>query len=310
MGLARQVLLWASRNEWLGQQFQKRSFTRRAASRFIPGEDLEDALAAARSFQPQRIGNLLTLLGENVSSAADAEHITTQYVAAAEQISDLDLDCQLSVKPTQLGLDAGDEVCLKQLGRLAETAVQQDSLVWVDMESSEYVDRTLDIVAQANEAHRNVGVCIQAYLHRTARDLETLIASKTPVRLVKGAYREPAYLAIQRKVDVDDNYFALAARILDATSSNEGGFAGFGTHDMNLISRIQEEATDKGVERDSFEFEMLYGIGKDHQLALAADRYRVRVLISYGTAWFPWYMRRLAERPANVGFVLRSLISG
>jgi proline dehydrogenase len=309
MGLARRVLLWASRNEWLGQQFQQRAFTRRAASRFIPGETLDAALNAARSFEPHSISNLLTLLGENVTNESDATLIAQQYVHALERIQVAGLDCQVSVKPTQLGMDVGQEICTRQLVTLAAAAAKGKNLVWVDMEGSSYVQPTLDLVTAVRQKHENVGVCIQAYLHRSAADLEQLLESRTPVRLVKGAYKERAGIAIQKKKDVDSNYLTLATRMIKGLAEDEGGFPGFGTHDITLIEQIRQIASREKVRRDRFEFEMLFGIGGEYQRRIASEGYGMRVLISYGTSWFPWYMRRLAERPANVWFVLRNLVS-
>lgn len=308
MGLARQSLLWASRQQWLGRQVQQRAFTRRAAARFMPGEDLESALTAMQSFRDHGIANLITLLGENVSTEADATAVTQSYLDAMSQIRARELDCQVSVKPTQLGLDTGRDACAAQLSILAAAAAEQNDLLWIDMESSAYVDATLALAAELGESHGNVGVCIQAYLHRSAADLERLVANGTPVRLVKGAYKEPASVAIQRKSDVDLNYSTLAMSMIESLVSGASRFHAFGTHDVELIHRIQRFASEKGLSQDRYEFEMLYGIRREHQLELASAGYGMRVLISYGTSWFPWYMRRLAERPANVWFVVKSLI--
>ncbi len=307
MGLARKTLLWASRSEWLGRQFQRRSFSRRAAQRFIPGEDLTAALAAAQSLELHGITSLITLLGENVGTDTGAEQVTRHYLAALDQIKGRSLDCEISVKLTQLGLDLGTQVCAQRLDRLITRAAELQSRVWVDMEGSEYVDRTLDLVLDARRKYENVGVCLQAYLHRAEADLERVIAAGMAVRLVKGAYQEPPDVAIQRKNDVDANFLKLATRVMEGLIAGEGGFPAFGTHDMNLVARINRTAAAMGVARDSYEFEMLYGIGRERQLELTAAGYQMRVLISYGTAWFAWYMRRLAERPANVWFVVRSL---
>lgn len=307
MGLARKTLLWASRSEWLGRQFQRRSFSRRAARRFIPGEDLAAALAAAQSLKPHGITTLITLLGENVGTASAAQQVTQHYLAAMDQIKGKSLDCQISIKLTQLGLDLANQVCVQQLDSLITRAAELQTRVWVDMEGSGYVGRTMDLVLEAQRKHENIGLCLQAYLHQVEADLERVIAADMPVRLVKGAYKEPADIAIQRKREVDANYLKLATRVMDGLAAGEGGFPAFGTHDMDLVAQINQLAAAKGVARDGYEFEMLYGIGREHQLALAAAGYQMRVLISYGAAWFPWYMRRLAERPANVWFVVRNL---
>jgi len=307
MGIARQTLLWASRSKWLGGKFQAWSFTRRASRRFLPGEDLDAALTASAQLGEKRISSLITLLGENVTTTAEVANVVQQYQTALSEIRSRGADCQLSVKPTQLGMDMGGETCRQGLADLLEQAA--GNLVWVDMESSRYLDRTLDLVEAITRTHGNVGVCLQAYLHRTERDLDRAVSLGVPVRLVKGAYQEPAHLAIQKKREVDGNYVRLARRMLDAAGAGGGSLAAFGTHDMNLVRSVEEYAAQHGIPSDVFEFQMLYGVGREDQNQLVADGYRVRVLISYGSAWFPWYMRRLAERPANVWFVVRSLVS-
>jgi proline dehydrogenase len=307
MGIARQTLLWASQSKWLGAKFQAWSFTRRASRRFLPGEDLEAALTAVTQLGEKGISSLITLLGENVTTNAEVADVVQQYHMALSEMRSRGADCQLSVKPTQLGMDMGGEVCQQGLAALLGHAA--GDLVWVDMESSRYLDRTLDLVEAITSTDGNVGVCLQAYLHRTDQDLNRAVSLGVPVRLVKGAYREPASLAIQKKREVDGNYMRLARRLLDATGSGGGSLAAFGTHDMSLIRSITEYSTQQGIPSDAFEFQMLYGIGREDQNRLVADGFRVRVLISYGSAWFPWYMRRLAERPANVWFVVRSMVS-
>ncbi|UCG87426.1 MAG: proline dehydrogenase family protein [Gemmatimonadota bacterium] len=307
MGLARQALLWASRRKWLGAKFQAWSFTRRASRRFLPGEDLEAALEAVVKLGDEGISSLITLLGENVSTTAEVQDVVRQYQTTLCQIQSRAADCQLSIKPTQLGMDLGGDSCEQGLFALLPHAA--GDLVWVDMESSGYVDRTLDLIETVNSTHKNIGVCLQAYLHRTDGDLDRLVSRGIPVRLVKGAYREPASVAIRKKKDVDVNYLKLGCRLLDAVAAGKGGPAAFATHDMNLVRSIQEYSVKRSVPGDAFEFEMLYGVGREHQRRLVAEGFRVRVLVSYGSAWFPWYMRRLAERPANVWFVARSLVS-
>jgi proline dehydrogenase len=307
MGIARQALLWASRSKWLAAKFQTWSFTRRAARRFLPGEDLAAAMTAVTELQHEGIASLITLLGENVTTTEAVEGVVVQYSAALSEIRFRGLDCQLSVKPTQLGMDLGSEVCERGLAALLDRAA--GDLVWVDMESFSYVDRTLDLVEGLHRIHPNIGVCLQAYLHRTDRDVDRLVSRGIPVRLVKGAYRESASVAIQRKSGVDASYQRLARRLLDAAAAGEGGFSAFGTHDMELIESAKQYALERHVPNDAFEYEMLYGIDRESQSRLAGAGYQVRVLVSYGSAWFPWYMRRLAERPANLWFVVRSLMA-
>jgi proline dehydrogenase len=223
------------------------------------------------------------------------------------RITALNLPTVISVKLTQLGLDFDREFCFENLCRILEAAPAED-MVWVDIESSPYVDATLDIYRRARALHANVGVCLQAYLYRTAQDLESLLPLGPGIRLVKGAYKEPPEIAFPRKSDVDENYFRLASVLLGEQARKQGMRAVIGTHDRALIGRIQALARERGLPKDSFEFHMLYGIQRAEQLRLANDGWRAGVLISYGKDWFPWYMRRLAERPANLLFVLRNII--
>jgi len=305
MGLLRTALLAGSTSVCLREQLTRRPFFRRAVSRFMPGEHLGDALGACRTLQGAGVGTLLTCLGENVTTADAARAVADHYVEAIGRISDAGTGTQLSVKLTQLGLDLGLEGCLDNLRRIAEASSTHEQVVWIDMEASQYVDATLEIFRRARAETPYVGVCLQAYLHRTAADLEALLPLGPAVRLVKGAYREPADVAIARKADVDRNFEALAARLVEPKAQAAGAFVGFGTHDRSLIDRLIRLTAD--TPRIGFEFEMLYGIHGSLQQRLVSDGYPLRVLISYGSQWFPWYMRRLAERPANLWFVLKSL---
>lgn len=307
MTVLRSLFLAGSESRWLRERATKYRFVSRAVSRFMPGETLDDALAAARSL---RVGAVLTQLGENLKDAAEAEGVTRHYLEVLDRVRQAGLDVEISVKLTQLGLDFSREACEKSLHALIERARSQDNWVWVDMESTAYTDVTLEIYHRARALFPNTGICVQAYLFRTAADLELLIAPGSGVRLVKGAYKEPPEKAFPKKADVDENYFRLAQRLLSPESRASGVRAIFGTHDAALIRRIEELARAEKLPPPALEFQMLYGIGRQEQLRLAAAGYRFRVLISYGAAWFAWYMRRLAERPANVLFVLRSLFGG
>jgi proline dehydrogenase len=308
MGIARQALLWASKQAWLDEQFRKRAFAKRATSRFIPGETLDSALDAAAAFDSVGLTSLVSQLGENVTSTTEAEQVVSHYLEVLMKIGERRLPCQISLKPTQLGLDLSKDICEQNLNRLLHLASRLGGFVWIDMESSIYVDRTLDMCERARSAHANVGVCVQSYLHRTADDLDRLIECKAAVRLVKGAYAEPPDVAMPSKRDVDESFIALSRRMLDATAEGKGGLPVFGTHDIRLLGTIFDYAAVKGLEKNSYEIQMLYGIAREYQEQLAASGQEMRVLISYGSAWFPWYMRRLAERPANVWFVLRSVL--
>ena len=306
MSLLRNVLLAASENRWLRERAVHFPFVRRAVSRFMPGEKFEDALAASRVLG---VGTVLTRLGENLRNAAEAADVTRHYREVLDRIHQEKLDVEISVKLTQLGLDFSREECEAHLHELARHAQSLGNWVWVDMESTAYTQVTLDVFRRLRSAFPNTGLCVQSYLYRTADDVESLIALGSGIRLVKGAYREPPDKAFPNKKDVDESYYRLAERLLSDGAREKGVRAIFGTHDPVLIRRIEEHGRSLGRTPDQIEFQLLYGIGRPEQLRLVAAGYRFRVLISYGEAWFPWYMRRLAERPANVLFVLKSLVN-
>ena len=309
MGVTRAALLWVSRQPTLQERVPRLGFVRRAVSRFMPGETLADALAACESFGREGLGTVVTLLGENVTDARDARRVVEHYAGALEEIARRHVDTEISVKPTHLGLELGSDVAAENLAALATHAASLGGTVWVDMEGSATTQATIDLFRRVHAVHPNTGICLQSYLRRTAADLEALLAGgpRPGIRLVKGAYAEPPRIAFARKSEVDESYAALAERMLDAATG--GARLVFGTHDTRAIARVCERASSRGVPRTAFEFHMLYGIGREEQRRLAAAGYRVRVLISYGSAWFPWYLRRLAERPANLAFVLRSAVS-
>lgn len=310
MGLMRDVLLWGSRNAWLRERAMRRPFVRRSVARFMPGEQLQDALDAARVLQRRSIGTILTHLGENLTGEAEAAQVTAHYLEVLEAVRSAGLDTQISVKLTQLGLDFDAEAALQNLQSLIAAAEIRESFVWIDMESSEYVDRTIELYRRARARSTRVGLCLQAYLRRTAADLESLLPLGAAVRLVKGAYKEPHEIAFPRKADVDASFLALAAQFLAAGPWATGSLLAIGTHDSRLVEQIGALAAEKPGARERVEFNMLFGIQPRLQEATVRAGRRLRVLISYGEYWFPWYMRRLAERPANVLFVLRSLLAG
>lgn len=307
MGVVRNALLAGSQNVWLQEHVATLPFVRRAVDRFMPGERLEDALSAAAEFQRFGIGAVLTHLGENITHASAADDAATHYITVAQQLRRLKLESDISVKLTHLGLDVDPLQCQAALLTLVDKMSGLGIRLWIDMEQSYYVDRTLDM-RRALHAYSQAGVCLQAYLHRTADDLASMMPFGGGIRLVKGAYHEPKSVAFPHKRNVDENYFKLAIEMLAAVR-NSGLRCAFGTHDQRLIARIQRHADATAVPRDGFEFHMLYGIQRAEQARLAREGYRVKVLISYGKQWFPWYMRRLAERPANLIFLARSILS-
>jgi proline dehydrogenase len=306
MGISRNILLWASRNQKLRETLPRYRFVRKSVSRFMPGEQIEDALDAASGLQNLGIPTVLTHLGENVTTEEETRQVKEHYLKLLDEIHKRALDAQISVKLTELGLDQDPGLCLDHLRELIRAAAERKNYVWVDMEGSKYTTSTLDLYYHAREEFENTGLCLQSYLYRTKTDLEKLLPVSPGIRLVKGAYAEAATIAFASKSENDENYFNLARTLL-LHAKQQGIRAGFGTHDQVLLQRILELAGAMSVSRDQFEIQMLYGIRRDDQLKLVKDGCRVRVLISYGTYWFPWYMRRLAERPANVWFVLRNL---
>ncbi|HSG82320.1 MAG TPA: proline dehydrogenase family protein, partial [Gemmatimonadota bacterium] len=293
MALGRQLFLWASENKWLEGQLTSRSFTRRAVRRFMPGESVDDALAAAASLANQGVGTILTQLGENVSEPRQADEVCRHYLTVLDQIHELELDADISIKPTQFGLDLGFDEAYERIRRVVQRASSLRRRVAIDMEGSLYIDPTLDLYRKLRVEHANVAICLQAYLHRTASDIASLLSSAPTIRLVKGAYKEPSSVAIRRKSDVDANFLELSQSLLEQVHRGNARVY-FGTHDPRVIDSVCQQAAALGLKKNAFEIQMLYGIQRENQIRLAADGRSLRVLISYGDSWFPWYMRRLA----------------
>lgn len=307
MSVTRTLILKASDSKWLRENGTKAPFVRRAVSRFMPGESFDDMIAAARTMAADGVTAVFTRLGENVKDLAEADGVAEHYLEGIDRVRQLNLACEPSIKLTQLGLDIDRELAYGHLRDLAARAHAAGNYLWIDMEQSNYVDVTLELTRRLRAEFPRIGVCLQAYLYRTREDLVELMAGGIGIRLVKGAYNEPAEVAFPKKGDVDANYYALAQVMLDAGSRAAGARAVFGTHDIQLIDDIRRHGVAIGVKPAEVEFHMLYGIQKATQLRLVQDGASVRVLIAYGDYWFPWYMRRLAERPANVWFVAKSL---
>jgi proline dehydrogenase len=303
----RGLLLWMARNRWLREHLPRLWFARRAVRRFMPGEDPESALAAAVRFKAEGIASEFTRLGENVTTVEEGDAVAEHYLGLLDDIRARDIDGEVSVKLTQLGYDIDVDRTLAHARRLAERAAETGRTLWVDMEGSAYAEGTIAFYERLKATHPNTGLCLQAYLHRTAADIQRLLPLSPEIRLVKGAYAEPASIAYQTRHDVDTNYLALAVALLEAAHAGAKVRLGLGTHDVRLIEQIAEHATALGLPKSSFEVQMLYGIRMDQQRRFAAEGYLVRDLIAYGEAWYPWYMRRLAERPANVLFALRQI---
>ncbi len=303
----RKLLLAGSTNPWLREKATKTAFVRRSVSRFMPGEQIDDALRAATELKPQGITTILTKLGENLTGVEEAEEVTQHYLDVLDRVGNSGLDAHISIKPTQLGLDLDRALCERNLDRLIERAEARHNFVWIDMEGSPYVDPTLDLYRRARSRTARVGIALQAYLYRTEKDVESLIPLGAAIRIVKGAYLEPPDVAFPSKSDVDANYFKLCTRLLSADARKPGSLLHIATHDIPLADRLAAHIAQHGVPSSAYEFAMLYGIQRGQQARLAREGRRLRVLISYGEYWFPWYMRRLAERPANMWFVVRTM---
>jgi len=272
------------------------------AARFVAGANLDEALAVSRRLNAEGIAVTLDHLGESVTSLAEAAEARDVYLRTLPAIVEARIDGNVSLKLTQLGLDFSYDQCLANVERLAACAARLNTFVRVDMESSEYTERTLRLACGLHAAYGSAGVVIQACLYRSRRDIEDLCAKRVRVRLCKGAYLEPAAVAFPRKSDVDRNYVELMKLLLD-----KGEYPAIATHDGRIVAETKAYAARRGVARDAFEFQMLYGIRRDLQEQLVSEGYRLRLYAPFGQAWYPYYMRRLAERPANILFILRHL---
>ena len=264
-------------------------------------------MAAAAVQQQRGVGTIFTKLGENLTRVEEAEEVARHYLDVLDKIQSAGLRAQISVKPTQLGLDLDKQLCFQHLQRLVDRAEARDNFVWIDMESSPYVDPTLDLFRRTRARSTRIGIALQAYLYRTAQDVESLVPLGSAIRLVKGAYLEPASVAYPRKADVDENFYRLSCRLLAEDAQRAGGQLHIATHDARLADRLAAFIDERGVPATAYEYAMLYGIQRPLQQRLVAAGRPLRVLIAYGEYWFPWYMRRLAERPANVWFVVKNI---
>lgn len=278
------------------------SAAKRLATRFVAGETLEQALAVSRRLNDEGITVTLDHLGESVTSLDEAAEARDVYLRTLNAIHDSGIRGNVSLKLTQFGLDFSYDQCLANVGQLVRCADSLESFVRVDMESSEYVDRTLSLVEDLHERYPRVGVVIQSYLYRSKADVEKLCDRRIRVRLCKGAYLEPETVAFPRKEDVDRSFVELTHVLLD-----RGEYPAIATHDPAMIAAAKEYATSRNRPKDSFEFQMLYGIRRDLQAQLVKEGYRLRLYVPFGRAWYPYYMRRLAERPANLLFILRNV---
>ncbi|HTS49135.1 MAG TPA: proline dehydrogenase family protein [Bryobacteraceae bacterium] len=301
--MLRSLLLYLSRQPWLRHWTETSPAADRLTSRFIAGHTLEREIAVCQRLN--RDGYLASLdhLGESVTSLEEAQSSRDAYLSALDRIAELGLQATVSVKLTQLGLDFSQTECEKNVDQLVRRAAEIGSAVEVDMESSAYVDRTLALVEGLHQRYGHVRAVIQAYLYRSHSDVENLCRLRIPVRLCKGAYKEPSDVAFPRKQDVDRNYVLLMQTLL-----RDGVNPAIASHDQQIVQRAIELVKEQKLGADRFEFQMLYGISRDLQRRLTGAGYRLRLYVPYGDAWYPYFMRRLAERPANVLFLVRNLL--
>lgn len=300
--MLRSFLLYLSERQGLKNLLIKSSLGRRMARRFIAGEKLEDAVRAVRQLNSEGFDVTLDHLGESVHDTPEAEEACQVYLAILDRIRAEGLRSHISIKLTQLGLELDEDLTTRLASALAQRAAGHHNFVRIDMESSAHVDRTLRVFQQVNAPRDVLGMVVQSYLYRTEKDVEELLKSGTRIRLVKGAYQEPREVAFPNKADVDRSFVKLTEKLLAS-----GVYHAIATHDPRMIAGTLTYAQANGVSRDRFEFQMLYGIRRQLQRDLLRQGYRVRVYVPYGGEWYAYFMRRLAERPANVLFLLRNM---
>lgn len=304
MNPVKRMLLWASQSATMREQLPRMRFVRRSVARFMPGETAEEAIEAAKRMASQEPGipATFTRLGENTTDLAQAAEATGDYLRLLDRIEELSLDAEISVKLTQLGIDQDPDVTATHVERLVDRSAELGRTCWIDMEASEYVDRTLDLYEVELRRSSQVGICLQAYLRRTYDDIKRLQPLTPTVRIVKGAYREPKPLVYTSRSAIDESFVRLTLHLVNGGARR----VALGSHDTDLIERISTELGG----HDRFEVAMLYGIRNDQQRRLTTQGYLVRTLISYGPSWYPWFMRRLAEKPVeNTLLALRNMLT-
>jgi proline dehydrogenase len=306
VSLFRTFLLWSSENNWLKHNLPRYGFIKKAVKKFMPGESAEEALNAAKVLRDFNVPVVFTKLGENITSLLEAHQTTEHYLDLLSSIDSKNIDGEISVKLTQIGFDLSVEETYKNISAIVSKSADLGKLVWIDMEGSAYTQATIDFYNRLRKEHNNVALCIQAYLYRTEKDLIGLLANGANIRLVKGAYKEPESIAFKQKNSVNENYFKLALILLNKMKSSDIK-AAFATHDLLLADKILAETERMNIPKSKFEIQMLFGIRTYDQKLFAAQNKPVRVLISYGKSWYAWYLRRLAERPANTWFVIKNI---
>jgi len=308
MGIGRNTLLRASRNEWLKNHVPKMKFVQKAVKKFMPGTSDYEAIFAAKKLNEHNILTTFTHLGENTTTIDEAEINTRHYLNLLDKIKSENLDIEVSLKLTNIGFDLSFDYTIEFLSKITEKAKILNNNVFIDIEDSSYVDKTIEIYKKIKENYDNVGLCLQAYLYRTLDDIKNMIDIHPWIRLVKGAYKEPESIAFKKMQDVNNNYILISKYLLNNAVVKNIRTA-FATHDLQIQEQIKIEAQKLSFENNKVEFQMLFGIKTAEQHRLSSAGYKVRTLISYGEQWYPWYMRRLAERPANIGFVLKNIFN-
>ena len=303
----RALLLALSQRPTIGAAMDRLPITRRFVRRFVAGRTVEEAFRVIAALDARGLMTAVTYLGENVATPADAEQATGTYLVLLDEIARRRARCLPSLKLTHLGFDLGEDLCERNLSRLLERGAAVGVRVWIDMEGSAYTERTLDLYARVRARHANAACVVQSYLRRTPADVDRLVGLGATVRLCKGAYQEPPSIAYSDKHDVDVAYARLVERLLAADARTRGVYPGFATHDERLQRHVITTARVRGAAVDGWEIQMLFGIRHDLHARLAAEGVPLRVLVPYGEDWYGYFMRRLAERPANLVFLLRNL---
>lgn len=307
--MLRSTFLYLSTASWARKSVTGFFLARRAARRFVAGETLEEAIAAAKVLNQKGLMVSLDHLGESVHDEAAATSATESYLACLQGIADHKLDSDVSVKLTQLGLDINENIAVENMRRILVKAAEVGTTVTIDMESSAYTESTLRIFRQLMQEYKNVGTVIQSYLRRSEADMQQLAAEGAAIRLCKGAYKEPPELAFPEKSDVDKNYVTILEQFMGQANRQRGAYLKIASHDLKIIEAAVAYIQKHQIPADQFEFQMLYGIRPQTQLELRQKGYQMRVYVPYGTEWYPYFMRRLAERPANVWFMAKNLFS-
>lgn len=303
--MLRRLLLVLASSRWLKAMMVKNPIARRVARRFVAGEGLEDAMKVVAALRADDLMVTLDFLGENADTLEGAEEATTQYLEVVQAIANSGLESHISLKLTALGLDHGVEVCVAHLERVLAAAARHDIFVRIDMEGSDYTEKTMQVFETTRARFQNVGVVLQSYLHRTRADVDRANQIQGRVRLCKGAYHESALIAYQDRAKVAENYVTLMKDLL-----SHGTYPAIATHDEQMIQATIQFAREQGIPPANFEFQFLYGIRRDRQTQLRREGYNVRVYVPFGAQWYPYFMRRLAERPANMVFFLTALFKG